>query len=59
MPGTINPPLHPEEFPDEDPGVMGINYRNAPLDLRRTKNGSAVDPARVTRAYEVLLSHAG
>ena len=43
--GTINPPPHPEEFPDEDPGVMAINYRNAPLDLRRTKNGTAVDPA--------------
>ena len=43
--GTINPPLAPEVFPDEDPGVMGINYRNAPLDLRRTKNGAAVDPA--------------
>ena len=43
--GTINPPAAPEEFPDEDPGVMAINYRNAPLDLRRTKNGTAVDPA--------------
>ena len=43
--GTINPPEAPEAFPDEDPGVMAINYRNAPLDLRRSKGGSTVDPA--------------
>ncbi len=43
--GTINPPAAPEELPSEDPGVMAINYRNAPLELRRTKNGTTVDPA--------------
>ena len=42
---AINPPTAPEVFPDEDPGVMAVNYRNAPLELRRTKNGQPVDPA--------------
>jgi hypothetical protein len=42
---VINPPLAPEDFPDDDPGVMAMNYRNAPLEYRRTKNGQAVDPA--------------
>ena len=41
----INPPAAPEHFPDDDPGVMGINYRNAPFQLRETKNGTPVDPA--------------
>jgi manganese oxidase len=41
----INPPAAPEHFPDADPGVMGINYRNAPFQLRETKNGTPVDPA--------------
>ena len=39
------PPAAPEHFPDDDPGVMGINYRNAPFQLRETKNGTPVDPA--------------
>lgn len=42
---TFNPPAVPEKFPDEDPGVMGINYRNAPFLLRDRKNGESVDPA--------------
>ncbi len=42
---TFNPPHEPEPLPDEDPGVMGINYRNAPFLLRDTKNGQPVDPA--------------
>lgn len=42
---VFNPPEVPEEFPSEDPGVMGINYRNAPLLLRNTVNGTPVDPA--------------
>ena len=42
---TFNPPATPEHFPNEDPGVMGINYRNAPFKLRDSKNGAWVDPA--------------
>ena len=42
---AVNPPLAPETFPDDDPGVMSVNYRNAPLELRQTKNGKRVDPA--------------
>ncbi|MFP5335167.1 MAG: SdrD B-like domain-containing protein, partial [Actinomycetes bacterium] len=42
---VFNPPEAPEAYPDEDPGVMGINYRNAPFLLRDTKNGAWVDPA--------------
>ncbi len=42
---TFNAPATPEAFPNEDPGVMGINYRNAPFLLRDTKNGVPVDPA--------------
>jgi manganese oxidase len=41
----ISPPAAPEHFPNDDPGVMGINYRNAPFQLRETKNGTPVDPA--------------
>ncbi|MEE9183167.1 MAG: hypothetical protein V3U39_01670, partial [Acidimicrobiia bacterium] len=41
----INPPEEPELYPDDDPGVFGINYRNAPLPLRNTVNGNPVDPA--------------
>ncbi|MDQ4085204.1 MAG: hypothetical protein M3165_05245, partial [Actinomycetota bacterium] len=42
---VFNPPHAPEHFPEHDPGVMGINYRNAPFLLRDTKNGAWVDPA--------------
>lgn len=42
---AINPPLVPEDYPDEDPGSMAVNYRNAPLELRREKDGRRVDPA--------------
>ena len=42
---TFNPPAKPEKSPDDDPGVMGINYRNAPFLLRDHKNGAWVDPA--------------
>ena len=42
---TVNPPPDPEAFSDADPGVMAINYRNAPLRLRQEKNGQKVDPA--------------
>lgn len=48
---VIEPPDAPETYPDDDPGTMGIKYRNAPLDLRRTKNGSAVDPAYVFSSH--------
>ena len=42
---VVNPPVAPESFPDDDPGTMAINYRNAPLELRRSKDGRPVDPA--------------
>ncbi len=42
---TINPPNEPEEFPDDDPGTMAFNYKNAPLKYRQTKNGQPTDPA--------------
>jgi hypothetical protein len=42
---TFNPPLAPEDYPNEDPGVMGVNYRNAPFILRQVKDGRRVDPA--------------
>jgi hypothetical protein len=48
---VVNPPPAPEDFPDEDPGTMGVNYRNAPLELRKTKNGSPVDPAYVFSSH--------
>lgn len=38
-------PNAPENYPDEDPGVVGINYRSAPLNMRETKNGRKTDPA--------------
>ena len=42
---TIVPPTAPEEYPDEDPGVVGINYRNAPFQLRQERDGAKTDPA--------------
>lgn len=42
---ALNPPLEPEEYPDDDPGVFGVNYRNAPFLLRDKKDGVPVDPA--------------
>jgi hypothetical protein len=42
---VLNSPVAPERFGSNDPGVMAINYRNAPLSLRQTKNGLPVDPA--------------
>lgn len=42
---TFNPPRAPEDFPDEDPGIMGVNYRNAPFVLREQRGGVPVDPA--------------
>lgn len=45
--GSVNPPVAPEEFPDADPGTMAVNYRNAPLRLRQSFNGTKVDPAYV------------
>ncbi|QIN81373.1 hypothetical protein GBA63_01090 [Rubrobacter tropicus] len=45
---VIAGPAAPEEFPDADPGTVGINYRNAPFQLRETdKNGNPSDPAHV------------
>ena len=41
----INPPDAPELYPDDDPGVFGVNMRNAPFSLRDTKLGVPVDPA--------------
>ncbi|AHY46489.1 Hypothetical Protein RradSPS_1206 [Rubrobacter radiotolerans] len=38
-------PNEPEEYPDEDPGIVGVNYRNAPFPLRQQKNGRPTDPA--------------
>lgn len=38
-------PNEPEHYPDEDPGVVGVNYRSAPLNMRETKNGQKTDPA--------------
>ncbi|MBI3979136.1 MAG: chitobiase/beta-hexosaminidase C-terminal domain-containing protein [Chloroflexi bacterium] len=38
-------PGEPEEYPDDDPGVFGVNYRNAPLVLRGERDGVPVDPA--------------
>ena len=40
-------PGSPEHFPEEDPGVMGINYRSEHLTLRNTLNGQPVDPAYI------------
>lgn len=48
---VINPPSAPEDYPNDDPGGMAINYRNAPLELRRTKNGQRVDPAYVFSSH--------
>jgi hypothetical protein len=47
----LNPPSEPEVFPDDDPGVMGLNYRNAPFVLRDTLNGQPVDPAYRFSSY--------
>ncbi|HEY5684200.1 MAG TPA: hypothetical protein VIY70_02405, partial [Acidimicrobiia bacterium] len=41
----IAPPGKPEAYPDADPGIFGLNYRNAPLQLRDTHQGEPVDPA--------------
>jgi manganese oxidase len=49
---TIGAPPEPEEFPDEDPGTMAVNYRNAPFSLRASgRNGSPADPAHVFSSY--------
>ncbi len=42
----IEEPLAPEQFPDADPGWMGMNYRNAPFVLR-----DSADPAYVFSSY--------
>jgi hypothetical protein len=42
---VVHPPLAPEEFPLAHPGTVAMNYRNAPLQYRQTKNGQRVDPA--------------
>lgn len=42
---TLNAPSAPEDFPNADPGMMAINYKNAPFLLRQEKNGQPVDPA--------------
>ncbi|MFP5253551.1 MAG: SdrD B-like domain-containing protein [Actinomycetes bacterium] len=44
---AFNPPEVPETFADDDPGVMGINYRNEPFLIRDTVNGVRTDPAYV------------
>ncbi|WP_219974643.1 hypothetical protein [Rubrobacter xylanophilus] len=44
---TFVPPAAPQAFPDEDPGIVGVNYRNAPFKLRQEKNGRPTDPAHV------------
>ncbi len=40
-------PNAPESYPDEDPGIVGINYRNAPFPLRQDRDGQRTDPAHV------------
>ncbi|HZH04127.1 MAG TPA: hypothetical protein VEY30_10100, partial [Myxococcaceae bacterium] len=43
----VNPPsAGPEHFPDADPGVMGINYRNAPFKIRNDNKPNS-DPAYI------------
>lgn len=44
-------PLNPAAFPgsEDDPGVMGINYRNEPLQFRIAASGG--DPAYVFSSY--------
>ncbi len=44
---AINPPKAPEPFPKHNPGTFSVNYRNSPLQERRTRNGQPVDPAYV------------
>ena len=45
---VINGPAQPEEYPDDDPGTMAINYRNAPFQYRdKDMNGNPSDPAHV------------
>ncbi|MBA2442070.1 MAG: hypothetical protein H0V53_06645 [Rubrobacter sp.] len=44
---TFVPPNEPEEYPDEDPGIVGVNYRNAPFPLRQERDGASTDPAHV------------
>ncbi len=43
----VAPPGAPEEFPLDDPGVMGINYRTEPFAIRDIASGAAADPAYV------------
>ena len=43
----VAPPGEPELFPSDDPGVMGINYRNAPFVIRNSARGVPTDPAYV------------
>ena len=43
----VAPPGEPELFPSNDPGVMGINYRNAPFVIRDSVGGVQTDPAHV------------
>jgi hypothetical protein len=47
----VAPPEAPEHFPDADPGIMGINYRNAPFQLRDTHKGNPVDPAHTFSSH--------
>ncbi|MER7443877.1 SdrD B-like domain-containing protein [Micromonospora avicenniae] len=42
---VVNAPGAPEAYPDRDPGTYAINYRNAPLSERSTRDGKPVDPA--------------
>ena len=46
----VNPPAAPEHFPDADPGVMGINYRNAPFKIRND-NKPTSDPAYIFSSF--------
>jgi len=46
----IAPPEAPEHFPDADPGVMGINYRNAPFKIRNDNKPNA-DPAHIFSSW--------
>jgi hypothetical protein len=42
---VVNPPGAPEAYPSRDPGTFAVNYRNAPLSGRSTRDGKPVDPA--------------
>lgn len=63
---VLNPPAAPETFAKNDPGVMGVNYRNAPFVLREMVDGVRTDPAHVFSstlhgdpATPVLKAYAG